>query len=309
MIERVFGHKSFYLVAREGEDIHGTLPLMQIQSRLFGNRMVSQAFSNYGGPLANGHDALDALYNRAVELATEHGCESIEFRNLEALPYDGLYLHSDKITMHLSLTSDPDELWRSFKPKVRNQVRKAEKSGLSVVRGGAELLNGFYQVWTARMHQLGTPCYRRKLFHSIFKTFPDNTRIFLIRLDKLTVGGAFVYCFKGFVQICWAATLVEYNKLCPNNLLYWFVMKHYCLAGASCFDFGRTTVGSTQHKFKKQWGSQPVQLHYQYWIRPGHKLSLVNPYNPKYKNKVEMWKKLPLWLTRLAGPYISRNLP
>ena len=308
LIEEVFGQQGFYLIALEGCDVHGVLPLTQVRSRLFGNRMISQAFSNYGGPLADGSLVLDALYNRAVKLAIDYGCDSIVFHNLEQLPYD-LVSHESKISMYLPLVPDPDELWRSFKPKVRNQVRKAIKAGFVSVSGHLELLDDFYHVWTIRMSQLGTPCYPRRFFDKIIETFPENARIFLVRLGKLTVGGAFVYCFKGFVQIQWAATLIQYNKLCPNNLIYWSVMKHYCLAGASCFDFGRTTVDSSHHKFKKQWGSYPVQLYYQYWTQPGCELSFVEPENPKYRKKIEMWKKLPLWMTRFAGPYFSRSLP
>ena len=79
MIAKTFGHKLFYLVVREGSAVYGVLPLTQVRSRLFGNRMISQAFSNYGGPMAIGTDSLDALYNCAVELAIECGCKSIEF--------------------------------------------------------------------------------------------------------------------------------------------------------------------------------------------------------------------------------------
>jgi len=308
MIERTFRHKSFYLVARGGDVVQGVFPLTLVSSRLFGKGMISQPFSNYGGPLADSPAVSEALYKRAVELAAEHDCDSMELRNVDPIPHD-LQEATDKITMYLPLSADPEELWTSFKPKVRNQVRKAEKSGIVALSGGLDLMDDFYLLWTVRMHQLGTPCYSRRLFGAIMETFPRNCRVFLVRLNHLTVGGAFVYCFKGLVQIRWAATLVEYNTLCPNNLLYWSIMKHYCLAGASCFDFGRTTANSGQYRFKKQWGPQAVRLHYQYWTRPGHELSLARPDNPKYRRKVEMWKRLPLWLTRLIGPHVSRNLP
>lgn len=308
MVERTVGHKAFYLVARDGEVIQGVLPLMQVRSRLFGNRMVSQAFSNYGGPLADTADAADGLYSRAVDLATSRGCGSIEFRNVDPLDHD-LASYEAKATMLLSLAPDPDELWGRFKPKVRNQVRKAEKSGIIAESGGLELLDDFYRVWTVRMRQLGTPCYPRKLFRSIFQSFPDNCRVFVVRLGEATLGGAFVYSFNGLVQMRWAATLVEYNSLCPNSLLYWSVMRHYCLAGASTFDFGRCTVGSGTHRFKKQWGAQQVDLHYQYWVRLAKEFSVLSPDSPKYRRKVDLWKKLPLWATRLIGPYISRSLP
>ena len=308
MVQGAFGHKAFYLVARDDGSIAGVFPLIRVRSRLFGDRMVSQAFSNYGGPAATSQAALDALYAYAVEIANRYGCESIEVRGTEPLPYD-LFSRDDKVTMHLELTSDPDELWRRLRPKVRNQVRKAKKVGIVAVSGGPELLDDFYGVWTVRMRQLGTPCYPRRLFRNIYETFPDDCRIFIVGLNGLAVGGAFVYSFNRLVQIRWAATLVEYNSLCPSNLLYWSVMRHSCLAGASTFDFGRCTVGSGSHRFKKQWGAEEVALCYQYWLRPGEKLELVRPDNRKYKRKVELWRRLPLWVTRLLGPVLSRSLP
>ncbi|OHB59881.1 MAG: hypothetical protein A2173_12025 [Planctomycetes bacterium RBG_13_44_8b] len=303
------GHKSYYLAATNQDDIvHGVLPLTYVNSRLFGKRMVSQGFSNYGGLLTDSDQARDALFRRAVELATKLQCKSIEFRNIKPLPYD-LRSRTDKISMHLHLASDPDQLWNSFLPKVRNQVRKAEKSGITVSEGGVELLEDFYRVYTIRMRQLGTPGYPRLLMYNILKQFKDNSRIFLVRLGNLTVGAAFTMCYNGFAEIPWAATLTEYNNLCPNNLLYWSIIKHYCLAGAKCFDFGRCTVNGPTYQFKKQWGAEPIELHYQYWVHPSHELSIASQNSPKYQKKVQIWKKLPLWVTRLIGPYISRQLP
>lgn len=211
--------------------------------------------------------------------------------------------------MHIPLVSDPEEVWESFRPEIRNRIRKAEKSNIIAKAGGIELVPDFYRVWAIRMHQLGTPCYPQRFFESILETFAQNCRIFLVCMSGLTVGGGLFYFFNGLAQCRWAATLVEYNRLSPNNLLYWSAIKHCCLAGVGCFDFGRSTLGGPTYEFKRRWGAEPIQLYYQYWIRPGQKLILVKSDNPKYKNKVEMWKKLPLWMARLISQHVSRNLP
>lgn len=88
MVERVFGHEGIYLVVREDGRVHGVLPLTYVRSRLFGNRLISQPFSDYGGPVATGEAARDALYQRAVEIADDRGCEFMELRNTVALPYE-----------------------------------------------------------------------------------------------------------------------------------------------------------------------------------------------------------------------------
>jgi len=307
-VVKATGLKEFYLAAYEGGNICGVLPLVHVKSRLFGNQLVSQAFCNYGGILAESVAARDALFNRAVALAVDLGCESIELRNINPLPYE-LHSVTNKICMHLPLTADPEDLWKSFTPKVRNQVRKAEKSDITAQDGRLELLDDFYRVYTARMHQLGTPAYPRKLIQDLLQAFPDNSRLFVVRLKGLAIGVGLTFHFNGFAEIPLASTLTRYNSLCPNNLLYWSVIRYYCLAGAKRFDFGRCTIDGPTYRFKKQWCPEPINLHYQYWLRPGHQLSVLSPDNPKYKRRIEMWKKLPLWTARLLGPYISRNLP
>ena len=301
------GHKTFHMVAYQDGKVCGILPLSLVRSRIFGNRMISQAFSNYGGPLVENEAALSALYESAIELGKEQECESIEFRNIEPLPYD-LHQRTDKVTLCLRLTCDPAELWERLRPQMRNRIRKGRKAGLKVVSGGIEMLADFYRIWTLRMHQLGTPCYSRKLFSSVLETFPNDSRIFLVQLNGLTVGGLFVYGFNGMAQSRWGAVLTEYNYISPNYQLIWAAMEYFASSGSQWFDFGRSNVNSGQRIFKKRWGAKQIPLAYQYWTRPGHVLSIVKPDNPKYTARVETWKKMPLWFTRLAGPYISCGL-
>jgi len=310
MAERVMGLRSFYLVAREGGEVRGVLPMTQVKSRLFGNRMISQAYASYGGPLAEDRKSIEALFRRAVEIATELGCESIELRSDQELGL-GLEEPTGKIAMRLRLLPDPEELWRSFRSetKVRNHIRKAEKKGVTAEAGGLELLDEFYDVYTRRMHQLGSPCYARRLFSGMLETFPDNTRMFVARFEGQTVAARLVFHFNGLVESVWGITRVEFNRLSPNHLLYWTVFKHYCTQGAEWFDFGPSTLDSPHHKFKKQWDCQRIDLKYRFWVRPGTELTVRSPNNPKYRRKIELWKKLPLWATRILGPILSRSLP
>src|SRR4030042_2787788 len=146
-VVRPLGHKSFHLVAYQNGNVGGILPLTLIRSRLFGNRMISQAFSNYGGPLAENEAAMRALYEHAIELSEEYEWESMEFRKIEPIAYE-LHQRTDKVTMCLQLTSDPAELWNSLRAQIRNRIRKAEKAGLTVATGGPEMLADFYHIWT-----------------------------------------------------------------------------------------------------------------------------------------------------------------
>jgi FemAB-related protein (PEP-CTERM system-associated) len=250
---------------------------------------------------------MEMLYDRAVELATEHRCDSVELRNTVALPYE-LKMRADKISMYLALEPDAQEVWKGLRHKTRNRVRKAERAGLSVTSGGLELLDEFYRVWTIRMRELGTPCYPRRLFRSIMQAFPGQSRIFLVMQSGAPIAVLFAYTFKSWVQCSWGAALRGYDSLGPNYILNWVAIEHYCGQGMRWFDFGRSTKGSGQHIFKQRWGALPIELCWQYWTPPGGQLQLASPSDERYRKKVEMWKKMPLWATRLVGPVISPAL-
>jgi FemAB-related protein (PEP-CTERM system-associated) len=309
MVQRVMGHQAMYLVARDGQALRGVLPLTHVKSRHFGNRLVSQAFASYGGPLFEDDAALEALLARAVELAKERSC-SLELR-MDAPINKGLVRRQDKIAMRLALQADPDAMWKSFKSdtKVRNHVRAAQKAGIEPIQGGIELLDEFYDIYTRRMRQLGTPCYCRALMAGILETFPNDSRLYVARLAGKAVAARLVMRVGEILESMWGVTLTEYNKMAPNHLLYWEVFKDYGPKGAKWFDFGPSTIGTGPHEFKKQWDAIGVDLYWEYWLPPGESLEVVSPSNPKYRRKIETWKRLPLWLTRWMGPKISRHLP
>src|SRR5580704_12736917 len=69
VIRRSFGHRAWYLVAQDGAEIRGALPLVEMRSPLFGHFLVSLPFVNYGGILAETPEAERELAAAAVALA------------------------------------------------------------------------------------------------------------------------------------------------------------------------------------------------------------------------------------------------
>jgi len=75
------------------------------------------------------------------------------------------------------------------------------------------------------------------------------------------------------------------------------------------FDFGRSSRDSNTLRFKKQWGAQPHELYWHYWLPEGRELPALNPNNPKFRLMVEAWKRLPLWVANRLGPGIVKDIP
>jgi len=200
-------------------------------------------------------------------------------------------------------------MWDKIDRKVRNQIRKAEKSQLVGHRGGAELIPEFYSVFARNMRDLGTPVYARQFFEQVLRAFPDRARIVVVRLKDKPVAAALTYRTNTTVEVPWASSIREFNSLCPNHLLYWTVIQAAVAEGCEALDFGRSTPNEGTYKFKEQWGASPVQLHWEYCLPEGAPLPDQSPKNPKFRFAIAAWKNCPLWLANAIGPRIVKLLP
>jgi serine/alanine adding enzyme len=309
VISRSFGHASHYLAAVDDQGRwQGILPLVFLHSKLFGKSLVSLPFLNYGGILANNEIAADLLIEHAGRLRKSLGASHVELRHV-AQSVDHLPTKQHKVTMVVELASDVGKQWRAFNGKLRNQIRKAEKSRLTSVVGHLELLDGFYGVFARKMRDLGTPVYSKNFFREILQGFPDTTRIFSIYHKEKLIASGLALWFRETLEVPWASSISDYKVLCPNNLLYWDVIRFAINSGFSRMDFGRSTPNEGTYQFKKQWGAVPVRLHWQYLIDGNKALPNLSPTNPKYQAAIRVWQRLPVPITKILGPLIVRNIP
>ncbi len=309
VVEKSFGHRTMYLAATNRyNEICGVLPYVKMKSRLFGNFLVSLPFFNYGGMLISEDSASAMLLDASRKMLSGSGVNHIELRHLKMCA-DVEATKQHKVTMILDLKKNEEEQWNALNAKVRNQVRKAEKSGLQAVIGRMDLLDGFYEVFCRNMRDLGTPVYGRSFFQNVLEEFADTTRILVVTLNGRTIAGALLTWYRDTLEVPWASSNRDFRPLCPNNLLYWEAIRFAIGMGARAFDFGRSTPGEGTYEFKKQWGARPVQLYWQYLLREGGALPEINPKNPRYKLAIQAWQRLPLMLTNLLGPHIVRCIP
>lgn len=309
VVEKSFGHRTMYLAAtNRRNEICGILPFVQMKSRLFGSFLVSLPFFNYGGLLISDDSAAALLLNASRKMLSGTGVDHIELRHLKRFD-EVMATKQHKVTMILDLKKNEEDQWSGLDAKVRNQIRKAEKSGLQAVTGGMELLDGFYTVFCRNMRDLGTPVYGLSFFRNVLEEFPDTTRILSVLHEGRTIASALLTWYRDVLEVPWASSTRDFRQLCPNNLLYWEAIRFAIGLGARTFDFGRSTPGEGTYKFKEQWGAKPVQLYWQYLLRDGDALPEINTKNPRYQLAIHAWKRLPLMVTNLLGPHIVRCIP
>jgi serine/alanine adding enzyme len=302
VMEKGLGHKPVYLMAMDGSTIKGILPMALVQTWWRTRYLISLPWIDYGGICCDNGETLRLIQKRADELANQ--------LKVSIDSYDSaLVTRQDKVTFRLNLDKDPEIVWKKFDAKLRNQIRKAEKSGLYTELGGLDILPQFYKVFQWKMRDLGTPVWGYRFFETILNEFPDTAKIMLVKKENMTIGGGLVLSFKNMLYVPSAASYNEYLRLCPNHALYWNVIKMGCEKGYGQFDFGRSTWDSPTFNFKKQWVNDPIQLNWQYSLIGINDLPAINPENKKYKLMINIWRRLPLPLTNYLGPKVIKNFP
>jgi FemAB-related protein (PEP-CTERM system-associated) len=309
VIHRAFGHDTRYLTAESAGDICGVLPLVLFNSRLFGRFSVSIPFVNYGGVLSDSAAAARALLAHAIDETRRAGGTHVELRHCGEQLFPELTARRHKVAMELALERAPELQWDALDRKVRNQIRKAEKSGLTTDSGGTELLAAFYDVFAHNMRDLGTPVYGIRFFQEVLTEFGACARVFCVSHRGQPAAASIVVWRGSRIEVPWASAIRTFNPLCANVLLYWKMLQFATERGFTTFDFGRSTPNEGTFLFKRQWGAVPRPLVWEYWTAPGHSLPDLNPANPKFHLAVRAWQRLPLAVATAIGPRIVRNIP
>jgi len=307
IFQQTYGIESFYFFAHCGNQIIGILPMTRLKSRLFGDLFVSMPYFQRGGAVADHPLIEQRLMDAANEEAARLGIDHIEYR--DDIPREGLPRRSHKVNMVLPLPDSHESLWNKFTPKLRAQIRRPLQLTPQVLISGKELLDDFYKVYSRNMRDLGSPAHSRLLIENILDNFPDNSWVIVIQMNDKPVSAGLLLGHGDTMEIPLASTIREANPDSMNMLLYWEVLKLAIHHGYKEFDFGRSSIGAGTYRFKRQWGAQPKQLYWHYWLGNTDKLPSLNPSNPKYALIINIWKRLPVVLTRWLGPLIVKNLP
>ena len=305
---RVYGHRPHYLVAREGDgSVSGVLPLVHVESRLFGSSLVSLPFLDGGGICAGRPEVAARLVDEAQRLARRLDVDVLELRHREPSGL-GLPRVGTKVTCVLPLAASADDTWRRLDGKVRNQVRKAASSGLTAVWGGLESLDEFYRVFAVNMRDLGSPVHSKRLFAAVLEEFTESARLVLVRHAGRTVAGGVCLTFRDTLLVPWASALWETRSLCPNNLLYWEVIRWGSEKGFRSLDFGRSSPGSGTHRFKRQWGAPDEPLAWERVQLRGTGGGAVDPKDGAYGWAERIWRRLPVRVATEIGPWLRGQL-
>lgn len=300
-----------YLIAYRNDtgQFDGLLPLNYVESFAFGRFLVSLPYVNTGGVWAENESIALEMISSACDLADSLDVRYLELRHEVPVDHPRLNMQrTDKVHMRLPLPKTADELNRSFKSKLRSQLKKVATQPFEIDWGGFDLLPEFYRVFSHNMRDLGTPVVSRKLFSSILKGFSGTAELCVVKLHGKPLAAALLVHQRGVTEVPSASSLRSHNSTGVNMWMYQQLLMRAIDQGSGVFDFGRSSKESNTFRFKAQWNAVPHPSVWQYYVRRGS-ASDMRPESPTNRALIQIWKRLPVWLTRWIGPSIVRGIP
>ncbi|MBI1849074.1 MAG: FemAB family PEP-CTERM system-associated protein [Planctomycetes bacterium] len=307
-VERSFPFESRSLIAEETDAagatrVVGTLPLFRVKNPFVSPAFVSLPFAVYGGA-AGSPDARAALVRESCDAADREGARILELRN-RFVPADGFDVRGGYVTFVKDLPEDPARCLESLPRKARAAVRKGMGSELEAIETRDELRD-FYHLFAVNKRHLGSPPYPIRLFRNLMAEFGDRAFLLMVRHQGKFVAGVLTFTFRDQIVPYYSGGLPEYEKLQINNFMYLRLMEWGSAHGFKQFDFGRSREGTGSYHFKMHQGFDPTPLPYQIISRNHAAVPDLSPSNPRFSLPMAVWRRLPLPITKLVGPFLVR---
>ncbi len=306
VVREAYDISSHYVMAVDGDRAVGTLSLFEIKHPVFGHYLATAVFGNDGGLLYESDVARDALVAEARSLAMRLNVSYLVIRT-RGVPLDGHQVDQHYRASVLALDGTPDDALNRLPATTRNQVRRGMKEGFTVSTG-ADQIDAFHAVFHKHMRDLGSPAHGRAFYDAIQRHVGDRAEFWVVRDGATLVAGALLFCVNGTAMNLHTVSLRRFNRRCPNYLLYWSMIEASYKRGMKTFDMGRSEAGSSQLKFKENWGTRAEELTYNYHLVRATEIPSMSPRDPRFRAAIAVWSRLPVFVTRAIGPHVISGI-
>jgi len=302
------------LAAFDHGEIQLIFPFTEIRSRLFGRKLISCAFVDYGGPAGN----MD-FFGKVIDDVGRRYVQSFGYLEMhrglgdfgESMEKFGL---SKSVGGRRFITrlGNTEELWIKISKQKRKAVRKAEESGLKVREIERKELENIYKLYLKGMREFGSPPYPLSFFENFYSIFVEKGlgRVLGTYHNDELVALLMGYTYRKRIHIIINVSDKRYLETRPNDILHWEFIKWGCENGYQAFDWGRSriSVASPPNFFKRMWATEEEDFPHYYLLWKSKKIPNVDPEGPKYKLFTKAWKRMPVTLTAAAGGRIRQGL-
>jgi lipid II:glycine glycyltransferase (peptidoglycan interpeptide bridge formation enzyme) len=159
-----------------------------------------------------------------------------------------------------------EKIWEGYKKNIRRDVRKAQKSGITVHGGDSRQdIHLFYKLYLASMERNRAMAkYPLHWFEAIYEivTKKGLGAILIAELNRVAIAGVVLIYSSSSTHYFHNGSEYEFLKFCPNELLVHSSLEKAIEKGNSFFDFmGSDPKDLSLLRFKEKWGSQSMDLY------------------------------------------------
>ena len=278
-IEEAFNCKYNFITGVKHGKVKVMLPICLVKSKMFGDKVISSSYIEYGGfagDISLAKDLIKGLQDKFGSVdyleirGNIHGDKGLEFLQKESL-YKRFVLSLDSL----------DNVWKGIQKSKRKAVKKSLK--YVDVRSVEESdLDKFYNLYLRNMREFGSPPYSKKYFISFYKHLVSKGfgKIYGAYIGDKLVSALLGFTYRDRVHILIAVSDSEYQGYRANDAVHWEFIKW-----------------AVENKYK-----------YFDFCSVRDEVPVVDPNSKKFKIMTSVWKKLPLKVTEVMGMKLRKEL-
>ena len=312
--------EEYYFLYKK-DNIRALFPFVLVKSKIFGDRLICIPFLDVGGFLGLYDSKIlnnliktmtkDIKNIRHIEVRLNTSLENFD-KTRKILLETGFKEEKNKYQFIIPLTSKED-MWERFHKHTRNDIRKAQKSGLKIEKiDNKEELKRFYGLYSKEMRNFGTPQHSYKFFEGLFDIMGSDFIGFNCYYQGDIAGSLIAYNYNNHAYISFNVSNPKFRDYRPNDFLYWTAITLLMERGVKNIDMGQvekdSPAGSHAHglyKFKAKWLGE---LHERLYFYLSKENGETKEDKNRYKRFRNIWKHLPLFVIKKIGPKICSEL-
>jgi hypothetical protein len=321
VVEDTYGYEPFYFIFEKDGKIVGVFPSFVCKSLIFGKKIVSQPFSEYGGMLASEltEEEYEETFGAIGEVMQKIKVNSIQIHGGFGLPENIKEKYLSLAFSHhraiLKLGDEPDEIWKKrISYEVRKAVHKAERSHVICYQkvDPDMIIDKFFPLFLTSMKRLGVPPHSLAYYMKCYEHLRDYLKIFWAEYEGEVIAGLLGFAVGKGIHIINTVSNEKHWEKRPNDLCHWNFIKWGSQNGYEFFDLGSVRYEG-QRRYKEKWGAEFQEYaHYVFAPNIDTKKIKSKTFDSSSRTMVffsSLWQKfVPLGVSKFLGPMVRKHL-
>ena len=317
VLKETYGYEPRTISLYAGKDNRVCQLNLCVVHGVFGTRLVSLPFSDYGGPLSRDADPLSVVrtLSHAIDtLASESDARYVLFKSTipelaRPLMAQGFQYIEELGNFIVRLGRPFSQIEQQFENDVRRRTRKGNQDGLQVTAvNDANSIEEFYEVYLRDMRRHGSPPHAKKYFDKVWEKFEHSNELRLIGCEfkSKKIGYALHLLHRGTALFYMGIWPGEARSMGVPPFLIANSIRTFAEEDYQFYDFGRTHNPSGEYSFKASFGGEYRSQFSLIKFYRGE--NYLEPSNWKYRTLSAFIRHMPLKLLGWIGPRVKEQL-